>query len=355
MVKFQSHGKRRTAFTAFLLILIILLAACGGQPTNEPGSGPSAEPPGNNEQQGENNGEEQNGEEQSGGVREIKHAMGTTPIEGTPQRVVTLYQGATDVVVALGIEPVGVVESWVEKPVYKYLRDDLEGVQQLGLENQPNLEEIYKLEPDVIIASQTRHEDIYETLSQIAPTVVGEPLYDWKATLELVGETLNMESEAQKLFDNWEARVADFKEKMGDRLPIEVTITNFRADHARIFYKGYAGLILEDLGFTRPEGHDVDSWGVQLTSKESIPDMNADLIFNFNSGTDTAAIQQTYEEWTSHPLWQNLDAVKNDQVYHVNEVEWNSAGGYITANMVLDQLYEIFEFKLTALDWTELD
>ncbi|WP_010277787.1 ABC transporter substrate-binding protein [Paenibacillus senegalensis] len=345
MVERNDKGNRLSAFVAPLLVLVLLLAACGGQtPANTPETSPSPAPTENSEEQGKNGEQGQNGGDENA-MRQVEHAMGTTPIEGTPQRVVTLYQGATDVVVALGIQPVGVVESWVEKPVYEYLRDDLEGVQQLGLENQPNLEEIYKLDPDVIIASQTRHEEIYETLSQIAPTVVGEPLYDWKATMKLVGEALNMEAEAQRLLDDWEARVADFKEKMGDRLPIEVTITNFRADHARIFYKGYAGLILEELGFTRPEGHDADIWGVQLTSKESIPDMNADLIFNFNSGTDTEAIQKTYEEWTSHPLWQNLDAVKNDQVYHVNEVEWNSAGGYITANMMLDQLYEIFELN----------
>lgn len=45
-----------------------------------------------------------------------------------------------------------VVDSWVEKPMYKYLRDDLEGVQHVGLETQPNLEEISKLNPDLIVA-----------------------------------------------------------------------------------------------------------------------------------------------------------------------------------------------------------
>ena len=52
---------------------------------------------------------------------------------------------ATDTAVALGIKPVGVVESWREKPTYKYLRDDLQDVKIVGQETQPNLEQIAEL------------------------------------------------------------------------------------------------------------------------------------------------------------------------------------------------------------------
>ncbi|KAA8783056.1 iron complex transport system substrate-binding protein [Paenibacillus sp. 4624] len=278
-------------------------------------------------------------------TRVIKHAMGETKITGTPQRIVTLFQGANDVVVALGVKPAGVVESWVQQPVYEYLRKDLDGVPQVGQESQPNLEEINKLKPDLIIATKIRHEEIYDQLSQIAPTVVTETLFDWKETLKIAGEAMNKTEESNKLLADWETRVADFKEKMGDRLPIEATITNFRADQVRIFYMGYAGKILKELGFTRPAGHDEDKWGVELTSKEAIPDMNADMIFNFNSGTDTAAIEKNYQDWTSSPLWKNLDAVKNNQLYQVDEVAWNMAGGYTSANMMLDDLYKLFNLN----------
>jgi len=278
-------------------------------------------------------------------TRVIKHAMGETKITGTPQRIVTLFQGANDVVVALGVKPAGVVESWVQQPVYEYLRKDLDGVPQVGQESQPNLEEINKLKPDLIIATKIRHEEIYDQLSQIAPTVVTETLFDWKETLKIAGEAMNKTEESNKLLADWETRVADFKEKMGDRLPIEATITNFRADQVRIFYMGYAGKILKELGFTRPAGHDEDKWGVELTSKEAIPDMNADMIFNFNSGTDTAAIEKNYKDWTSSPLWKNLDAVKNNQLYQVDEVAWNMAGGYTSANMMLDDLYKLFNLN----------
>lgn len=64
----------------------------------------------------------------------IDHAMGTTTLDAPAIRVVTLYQGATDAAVALGITPVGVVDSWVEQPMYRYLRDALADVAHVGLE-----------------------------------------------------------------------------------------------------------------------------------------------------------------------------------------------------------------------------
>ncbi|MNI80452.1 putative siderophore-binding lipoprotein YfiY precursor [compost metagenome] len=71
--------------------------------------------------------------------------------------------------------------------------------------------------------------------------------------------------------------------------------------------------------------------------------MNADVIFNFNSGTDEAAVNKLYTDWTSHPLWRNLDAVKNNQVHMVDEVAWNMAGGILSAHLMLDSLYEMFD------------
>ncbi len=277
-------------------------------------------------------------------VRVIEHAMGETEIKGQPLRVVTLYQGATDAIVALGEKPVGVVDSWVEKPMYKYLRDDLKGIKHVGLETQPNLEEIAKLNPDLIVASKLRHEKVYDLLSQIAPTVASETVFEFKKTVKLMGEAMNREEKAAEVLANWENRVADFKEKIkasqGDNWPLEVAVLNFRADHARIYFSGYAGLVLNELGFTRPESHLKDVWGIKLTSKESIPEMIANAFFIFMS--DNEAVRNTYQEWSGHPLWKNLDAVKNNKVYMVDEVAWNMAGGIISANLMLDQIYEHF-------------
>ncbi len=64
-------------------------------------------------------GEKTEGSKESAGTtsaKVINHAMGTSEIKGTPERVVILFSGAVDISLALGVKPVGAVESWIGNP-----------------------------------------------------------------------------------------------------------------------------------------------------------------------------------------------------------------------------------------------
>ncbi|USY50548.1 iron-siderophore ABC transporter substrate-binding protein [Bacillus altitudinis] len=309
----------KKSFWSLLVVLsIVLLAACGS-----------------NSSEGKSDSNEK--------TRTVESAIGSTEIKGSPKRVVTLYQGATDAAVAMGIKPVGVVESWLETPTYKYLRDDLKDVKIVGQETQPNLEEIEKLKPDLIIASKVRHEQIFDQLKEIAPTVATETVFTFKDTVKLMGEALDQQDKSKELLTKWDDRVADFKEKAKKDIknwPMNVAVVNFRADHARIYQTGFAGSILTELGFEGPKNvKDKKQDIVTLTDKESIPQMNADVIYYFMDDQDKA-VEKAYKEWTSHPLWKQLDAVKAKQVHKVDEITWNMAGGITAANMMLDDIYD---------------
>ena len=279
-------------------------------------------------------------------TREVEHVMGTTEITGTPQRIVVLYQGATDSLLAFDKKPVGAVESWIEKPWYKYIRDDMKGVTNLGAETQPNLEKIVELDPDLIIGSKLRHEKIYNKLTAIAPTVMAETVYEWKKTVNLIGRSINEEEKADKIINSWNQRAQEFKEKIGSKIDSEVSIVRFMTDHARIYYTGFAGSILKDVGLKRPANQRKDKWGIKLTSKESIPQMDGDVIFDITDDySGDKASYKTREKWQNHPLWKNLKAVQNDNVYQVDSVIWNMGGGAIAADKLLDDLYKHFEVK----------
>ncbi|MFD2435044.1 ABC transporter substrate-binding protein [Modicisalibacter luteus] len=239
------------------------------------------------------------------GGRIVANAFGDTRIPATPQRVVTLYQGATDSAVALGITPVGVVDSWLEKPMYRYLRDALSGVEHVGLETQPNLEKVAWLDPDLIVATRFRHERVRPLLEKIAPTVATGTVFDFKATLALMAEATGRESRARELMQHWDDRVADFRrqiaDKLGDDWSQKAAVIRFKSDHVRIYSTGFAGSILSELGFEQPDSLHDQGWGMKLTSEENIPVMNADVIFVLLE-PDDPAIARNYRHWRSHPL-----------------------------------------------------
>lgn len=279
----------------------------------------------------------------------VTHAMGTSEVPANPKRVVTLFQGATDSAVALGIKPVGVVESWAQKPIYEYLREDLQGVELVGLETQPNLEVIARLKPDVIIAAKARHEKIYGQLSQIAPTVMADTVYDFRRSLVLTAEALGRQSKGEQIWQAWQKRTASFREQLNTQQkqwPLTASVLNARADHMRIYlHESYAGAVLDDIGFASPMP-DHQGWGIKLKTKEALPSVNADVFFVVFDRND-GAIQQVFDDWSSHPLWKVLKAPRNDQVYQVDFVNWILSGGILGANLILDELSELYRLELT--------
>src|SRR6218665_2436248 len=123
-------------------------------------------------------------------ARSITHAMGTTEVPDSPQRVVILTNEGTEALVDLGVIPVGAAESWDQSPYYDHFEGKLEGVPTLGYENAVNLELIAALEPDLIIGNKVRQEAVYEQLSAIAPTVFSEDLSgDWQLNYMTYAQT----------------------------------------------------------------------------------------------------------------------------------------------------------------------
>lgn len=279
----------------------------------------------------------------------IRHALGTTVLEQVPERVVVLFNGAVDISVTLGVQPVGAVESYVEAPFYHYLRSEMIGTKLLGDETQPNLEAIVALKPDVIIASKLRHEAIGEQLSAIAPTLMTEDVFSWKDNLQMMATVYNKEETARQFLAEWDRRVADFKKQMGARTAqTEVSIIRFNPNGtARAYLTGFAYHIMKELGFSFPKKQtETGEELVTLATVEQAAVLDADYIFDFT--TDWAGDGGVYKhqsEWSENPLWKNLNAVKNKRYYKVNVVTWNMSGGAMAAQMMLDDLYFCFDLE----------
>ncbi|KKO52624.1 ABC transporter substrate-binding protein [Paenibacillus sp. DMB20] len=315
-----------------LSALLLILSACGSKTSETPAS---------------NDGKTSNGTPAAGEARTIKHAMGTETLTGTPQRVVILTNEGTEALLTVGIKPVGAVKSWVGDPWYDHIKADMEGVEVVGEETQPNVELIAGLKPDLIIGNKVRHEKIYDQLKQIAPTVFSEDLAgDWKINFSLYAEAVNKKAEGEKAIADFDKRVEEVKSKLGEKAKTKVSVVRFTAGEVRTYMKDtFSGVLLNQLGIARPADQDKNEFVEKLT-KERIPAMDGDVMFYFvQQDPGVTDGDQAAQEWMNEPLFKNLNVAKNNKVHKVSEVVWNLAGGYKAANLLLDEIAAYFEVK----------
>ncbi|MGE7611565.1 ABC transporter substrate-binding protein [Paenibacillus sp. NPDC101420] len=327
MKKFKVSPKMLAS--ALMIMILTILTACGSNAANsdETANAPTLEPTAATE------------------IRKITHAMGETEITGTPKRVVVLTTQGTETLLELGIKPIGAVQSWIGDPWYDHIKDQMEGVEILGDETQPNLELIASLQPDLILGTKVRQEAIYEQLKAIAPTVMTENLGDSMIeNFTLYAKALNLEAEGQKVLADYDNLIAEASARLGDKTKLEVSLARFQAGKARVYYKqNFAGIVLDQLGFARTEAQNKEEFAEEIT-KEQISVLDGDVLFYFASDrSGETAASDTAKEWLADPIAQNMNINKNGQSYQVDEAIWNSAGGIIAAKLLIADIEKYFE------------
>lgn len=304
------------------LVLVSLLAACGKSANETPSPEPSPT---------------------QNAARTITHAMGSTPITSTPQRIVVLTTQGTETLLELGIQPVGAVKSWIGNPWYDHIKDRMNGVQVVGDETQPNMELIASLKPDLILGTKVRQEKIYDQLTAIAPTVFTENLGDsMLENFELYTKALNKEAEGKAVLDQFNKLIADTKAKLGDKTKLQISMARFQPDKVRVYLKqNFAGVVLEKLGFARPESQNKKEFTLDIV-KEQLPLLDGDVLFYFTSDRDGAtAATDLAKSWFKDPLAQNMNVVKSNRIFNVDEAIWNSAGGMMAAKLLVKDIEKI--------------
>jgi iron complex transport system substrate-binding protein len=90
--------------------------------------------------------------------------MGKSEVPVSPQRVVVLDTAPLDAALALGTTPVGTA---IYRQLPDYLSDRVGDITIIGDANQPNLETVLKLKPDLILGSKIGAEELYRGMAPI--------------------------------------------------------------------------------------------------------------------------------------------------------------------------------------------
>ncbi|MBE7385497.1 MAG: iron-siderophore ABC transporter substrate-binding protein [Leptolyngbya sp. SIO1E4] len=278
---------------------------------------------------------------QSTECRTVQHKLGEICIPPDPQRIVALdprYLG--DPLLALGVKPVGM-------SVYSYsgeegfagpTSDDIEGIEIVGNADQPSLEKILTLNPDLILAMDFAHEAIYEQLLAIAPTVLlqyesteDEEYTSFKVNLRRIAQIVDKEAEADAVLARYQARIEQLRQQLS-RQPenIEVAVLiYYDGNFAITFPEHTTHEIFSDIGLTNK----IDSARANAISPEVIDQYDADILFIMDYE------QRGESFFLENPLITSLEAVKNNRVYFVSPDTW-SANGPIGVNRILDDLFK---------------
>ncbi|GAA3470977.1 ABC transporter substrate-binding protein [Nonomuraea roseola] len=301
---------RLARVTAAALLSALALAACGASAQEGSATGPT---------------------------RSVKHAMGETKVPDTPKRVVVLDTDKLDTMVSLGLAPIGAAQASESQKWPAYLGSSLSATKSVGTLQQPNLEAISALKPDLILGTKFRQAPFYDKLSKIAPTVFTEKVgVTWKENFLLDAEALGKKAEAQQLMTAYESRAEQVGEKFSK---LEVSIVRFMPTEIRMYGpESFSGIVLGDAGIARPE---VQRLAAQedkrfgKLSQENIAQADGDALF-YSAYGDAAA--QSQAEVTGGPLWKNLGAVKKGTAHGVDDEVWMLGIGVTAAGKILDDL-----------------
>ena len=264
--------------------------------------------------------------------RTITHARGTTRLEQKPQRVVVLDTGELDAVLALGTVPVG--SATPNGIIPSYLQPQLAGSTNVGSLDGLRLEAIAALQPDLILGSQLRVDELYDELSTIAPTVLSiRPGFPWKENLLLAGAALGEETKATELLNDYQRRADAIRSRFTQ--PPTISLLRFMPERIRLYGNlSMIGVVLKDVGLPRPANQDIQELAAEI-SPERISEADADWVFYSSYGPKDGTAEGSV---VGGELWNRLGAVQRGTARPVDDEVWFLGLGPIGASRVLDDL-----------------
>ena len=268
--------------------------------------------------------------------------MGEVTLPANAERVLAPFH--EDTLLALGVTPVA---KWsIGETGQNYLEKDLQDLERI--EWTMPLEQVLSHEPDLIILENSldSYEGSYEEYSNIAPTYVmtAEATKDWKTQIQVFGEILGKETEAEKALADYETKVKEANGKLQELLGDEtVAIMWVTGGQYFLFEENRhsAGMIYSELGVDVPAlvkelGEAEAAW--DPISLEKLSELDADHVIILGKQDD-----EGIEALNKSNVWNNTKAAENDQVYYMeDESNWTNSG-LIASEETIDELMEIFK------------
>lgn len=269
----------------------------------------------------------------------IVHDFGTTELKKAPKRIVILDNLYGEILDPLDITPVGATTGQADSQefstLFKKQYKDAKVV-SVGWQGNPDLDKIAELKPDLILMTGEQ-EDLYEELSEIAPTVGyqinTDENWDYHETSLKVAEIFDKRDEMKKDLDRLDAREAVFAEnvkaKFGDQKLLYLRVTD---NDIRYYAYGHFGYLYDTYHFNRAETFNPDDM-FQVIDPDKLKDINPDLLIVQADSQDLLD-----NKLKNTPVWTSLKAVQNNKVIYADYSTYMLGFGIVSQEAIMKQI-----------------
>ena len=269
----------------------------------------------------------------------IVHDFGTTELKKAPKRIVILDNLYGEILDPLDITPVGATTGQADSQefstLFKKQYKDAKVV-SVGWQGNPDLDKIAELKPDLILMTGEQ-EDLYEELSEIAPTVGyqinTDENWDYHETSLKVAEIFDKRDEMKKDLDRLDAREAVFAEnvkaKFGDQKLLYLRVTD---NDIRYYAYGHFGYLYDTYHFNRAETFNPDDM-FQVIDPDKLKDINPDLLI-----VQADSQELLDNKLKNTPVWTSLKAVQNNKVIYADYSTYMLGFGIVSQEAIMKQI-----------------
>lgn len=270
----------------------------------------------------------------------VKDIKGEQKLDKPAKKVVALEWTYAEDLLALGVQPAGVAE---KKAYGQWVTGGPKldkSVQDVGTRQEPSLETLKALKPDLIVTSKFRSSGNYKQLKKIAPTVMFDPYgtkseyQEMRSTLQEIGTATGKEKEADKALAEMDSKIGRAKKKIadagkdGEKLTVARGYSTDGAATVEILGKStIPGALTPQLGLKQGWNGKADAYGMSKVDVEALKDTEKST-FAYVAAKNDDVFKKSLSK---NKLWKDLDFVKNDRVHALDPGTWFFGGPFSTA------------------------
>ncbi|MEW1549600.1 ABC transporter substrate-binding protein [Streptomyces tsukubensis] len=323
---------RTLATGSAVLALSLAVAGCGGDDTVGDAAGDKGGKGGD--------------KAAAGGAISVDTAQGKVSLKKAATKVVALEWTYTEELVALGVTPAGNADNkgygtWVTAKGAALPQ----GVTDVGNRNEPSLEKIRALQPDLIVVDNERSAANLKQLQDIAPvlafTYTTKPQLDtMKKNFGELAKAVGKTNEATAVTGRIDAAAADLKSRLeksgkgGLTYAVGQGFTANGTSSVRMLTDdAIAPQVLNLAGLKNGWTGKGDAWGMTTVGVEGLTATAKDATFLYVAAVNDNPFTGTFAK---NPVWKGLGFVKGQKVQPLDPGTW-LFGGPLSALQILDE------------------